>query len=181
MTIHRAWGHKALMMQDRQDRQERNARKKGRRGVMIGYFVFVVVVIAVCTVQITTQAVGRLGGISSSTPIDCDRGIESLMAAVERARSAAATSHETETKAVALFRASLEPEWSRRGDIERACAGQPDRLEALDAVIHLGFAEEHAVRRHAIELSDIRRKAASLLRRPASPSLSSSTQRESWP
>lgn len=153
-----------MAVQDRPDRQERKARRKGRRGVMIGYFVLVVVVIGICTVQVTTQAIGRLGGTHSDAPIECAQGIRSLAVAVERARSAAAASHEGESEAVALFRASREPEWARRGDVERACKGDPARLETLDAVIHLGFAEEHAVRRDAVELSKIRSKAANLVR-----------------
>jgi hypothetical protein len=167
-----------MAVQERPDRQERKARRKGRRGVMIGYFVLVVVVIGICTVQVTIQAVGRLGGTPSDAPVDCAQGIRSLVTAIERARSAAAASHEGESEAVALFRSSLEPEWARRGDIERACKGDPARLEALDAVIHLGFAEEHAVRRDAVELSEIRSKAADLVHRHVPPPPPASVQRE---
>ena len=167
-----------MAVQDRPDRQERKARRKGRRGVMIGYFVLVVVVIGICTVQVTTQAIGRLGGTHSDAPVDCVPGIRSLVVAVDRARTAAAASHQDESEAVALFRSSLEPEWARRGDIERACQGDPARLETLDAVIHLGFAEEHAVRRDAVELSEIRRKAADLVHKHVPPPPSASVQHE---
>jgi len=145
------------------ERQNRRARKKGRRGVMIAYFVVVVVVITICTVEISIQAFSRLGGTSRDAQVECVEGIRSLIAAVDRARSGVDGSNRKEADAVIRYRASLEPEWSRRGAVRRACKGDIGRLETLDAVVHLGFAEEQAVRRNAMELAPFRRRASELL------------------
>ena len=146
-------------------RQLRQARKKGKSAVMIAYFSAIVVAAAICTWRVSTQAVERLHGDYSDEPINCVDGIRSLELAVNRARRLSSDTNADESASVAMYRSYLNPEWKRRGDIERACSGDPGRMEALDAVVHLGFAEEHAVRRDAVELGAVRRKAASMIQK----------------
>lgn len=138
---------------------------------MIAYFVLVVVIITVCTVQISIQAFSRLGGKATDAQVECAEGIQSLVAAIDRARTAVDGSNRRESDAVATYRAALQPEWSRRGAVRRACKGDAERLATLDAVVHMGFAEEHAVRRNAVELAPFRRRASKLIEQnlPAPP------------
>lgn len=138
---------------------------------MIAYFVVVVVIITVCTVEISIQAFSRRGGKATEAQVECVEGIRSLVAAVDRARSRVDGSNRKESDAVSRYRAALEPEWSRRGAVRRACRGDSARLETLDAVVHMGFAEEHAVRRNAMELAPFRRHASELIDKnlPAAP------------
>lgn len=138
---------------------------------MIAYFVVVVVVITICTAEISIQAFSRLGGKSTDAEVGCVDGIRSLVAAVDRARSGVDGSNRKEADAVNRYRSALQPEWSRRGAVRRACKGDVGRLETLDAVVHLGFAEEHAVRRNAVELAPFRRRASELLEKnlPVAP------------
>ena len=162
-----------MAVQELPDRIEREARKKGRRIAMIGYFVLVVIIAAISAWRVTGQVLEQHHGGRSSEPIDCSEGIRSLVAAVDRARTVAATSTFGESEAVNLFRDSLRPEWDRRGDIQHACSASADLRNTYDAVMHLGFTEEHAVRRDAVELAAVRRKAADLVRRHMPPAGSS--------
>ena len=162
-----------MAVQELPDRIEREARKKGRRIVMIGYFVLVVIVAAISAWRVTGQVIEQRHGTRSSEPIDCSEGIRSLVTAVDRARNVAATSTLGESEAVNLFRNSLRPEWDRRGDIQHACSTSNDLLNTYGAVMHLGFVEEHAVRRDAVELAVVRRRAADLVRRHIPPAGSS--------
>ncbi|MCL2825584.1 MAG: hypothetical protein FWD57_16450 [Polyangiaceae bacterium] len=159
----------------RTDRSSRDARNIGRRIVMIGYYSVFVIVTGIGTWQVTEQAFRRLGNPQSDTPIDCVEGINSLATAISRARGAALTSHAEESEAVKNYRDGLNPEWERRGDIERACMSNKQHLETLEAVVHLGFVEEHAVRREAVELSTVRRKTSDMVRRHTSPAPSTPT------
>lgn len=154
---------------DRPERLKREAQKKGRRIVMVGYFILVVAVTAIVTVEITTQVFQASNETQDCTsnncaPIDCAEGIRSLVTAIDRARNKISASDANESQAIAIFRASLNPEWQRRNDIERACKESEGYLETLDAVVQLGFAEEAAVRREAIEIASIRHQAAELIR-----------------
>ncbi|PIE05584.1 MAG: hypothetical protein CSA75_03980 [Sorangium cellulosum] len=145
------------------EQQDRRAKDKGRRVIMIAYFVVVVVVCAICVVEISVQAFSRLRGRATDEKVQCMEGIRGLVAAVDRARSAVDGSNRKESDVVAQYRAGLEPEWSNRGAVRRACRNNADKLRALDAIIHLGFAEEHAVRRNAVELAPFRRRASESL------------------
>ena len=157
----------------RPERKDREARRKGRRLVMIIYFSLVVLVIAVAGWQVTSQVFAQRAGSHSDDPIDCIEGIRSLMAAIDLARSTTSASHEQESDAVHRFRSSLDDTaWKRRGDIQRACQGDPDRLRTLDAVLHLGYTEEHAVRRNAVELAAVRRRAVDMVRQHIPPTSS---------
>jgi hypothetical protein len=129
---------------------------------MIAYFALIVVICTICTIQVSTQAISRIGG-ETDEPVECVDGIRSLARAIERARVAVHRSDLKESEAVSRYRSNLEPEWSRRGAVEKACQGDKNRLRALDAVLHVGFAEEHAVRRDAVELASFRRRATDLI------------------
>lgn len=135
---------------------------------MIAYFALVVVICTICTIQVSSQAISRIGG-KSNDPVECVDGIRSLARAIERARVAVHRSDLKESEAVSCYRSNLEPEWSRRGAVQEACQGDANRLRALDAVIHLGFAEEHAVRRDAVELASFRRHATDLIEKHLPP------------
>ncbi len=143
---------------------ENAARRKGRKAIMVVYFAFSVLVIAVCTIEVSVQACARVTR-TDDVPVECNSGVLSLMGAVERATKTASTSTLSEREAVESYRQSLEPEWSRRGDIRRACQGQPKLEETLDAVLRLGWGEEQSVRRDSLETTELRRRARELVAR----------------
>lgn len=132
--------------------------------MLVAYFAFSVLVIAVCTIEVTVQACAGVKRTDDAT-VECASGILSLMHAVERATKSAATGTRPEREALESFRAALEPEWSRREAISHACAGRKDMEETLDAVLHLGWAEERSVRRDSLETTEFRRRARELVAR----------------
>ncbi|MCU0692158.1 MAG: hypothetical protein MUF54_12230 [Polyangiaceae bacterium] len=136
--------------------------------MMIAYFAFVVLVSLVCTVEISLQAFESPTG--TSHPTTCREGILSLMAAIDRARQHSEEPVATENGAVQRFRQAREPAWSRRDAVLAACRGDEQMTEAFDAVVHLGFAEEHGVRREAIELGPFRLRARKLVQTYVEPS-----------
>jgi hypothetical protein len=136
--------------------------------VLVAYFAFSVLVIAVCTVEVTLQACARVKR-TDAMDVDCRSGVLSLMQAVERATRQASTGTRPEREAVLAYRAALEPEWSRREAIRSVCEGDPGLEETLDAVLHLGWAEERAVRRDSLETTDFRRRAHELVSRHIRP------------
>lgn len=131
---------------------------------MVVYFAFSVLVIAVCTIEVSVQACASAAR-TDDHQVECGPGILSLVHALDRATKAASTGTKDEREAVESFRASLEPEWSRRDDIRRACAGRPEMEETLDAVLHQGWGEERSVRRDSLETNQLRRRARSLVER----------------
>jgi hypothetical protein len=141
-----------------------SARRKGRRWMMIAYFAFVVVIVVVCTVEVSLQAFARPHG-NVDDSVKCAEGIASLARAVDRGLVAVNDDTLTEFEAVDKYRNALEPEWSMRGSVRAACEGDEGKLEALDAVVHMGFAEEHTVRHNAFEIAPFRRRARELLMR----------------
>lgn len=159
-----------------EDRTTRRVQKKGRRAIMIAYFVVVVIISTICTIEIVIQAISSQGGRATDAHVECVEGVRSLAAAVDRARSKVDGTNRVEADAVAKYRAALEPEWSHRGAVRRACRGDRQRLDALDAVVHLGFAEEHAVRRNAVELAPFRRRASELLNAHIPPAPAASAE-----
>jgi len=140
------------------------ARRKGRKAILVAYFAFSVLIIAVCTVEISVQAFAGVKR-TDDDQVDCVTGIQSLMRAVERATAGSSTVTLPEREAVESFRKALEPEWSRRDAIRRACKGQDNLEDTLDAVLHLGWAEERSVRRDSLETTEFRRRARDLMDR----------------
>lgn len=132
---------------------------------MVAYFLLIVLVCVVSGVQVGSQALFRHGAGARESHIACDDGIRMLDDAIERARQAVHRSALAESEAVAAYRAALEPAWSRRHEVEAACAGDSQRRKAVRAVVALGFAEEHAVRRDATELASFRESVRKHLHR----------------
>jgi hypothetical protein len=93
---------------------------------------------------------------------DCRTGTRGLISALERARKAAAAETGDERAALARFRAQLDPEWQKRAALERACRDDPAQASALQDVIQLRYAEEHAVRYETVDLARLRRRVYAL-------------------
>jgi hypothetical protein len=141
-------------------------RKTGRR-VAQGLFWSIVAAVSLAgATQITSQVffvpAATLPGQS------CHDGLRALLAAVDRARLAAAGA-EGEDAALARFRTALAPEWSSRDGVAALCRGKAPDEGALDAIERLRYAEEHAVRREAGELAPLRRRVQGIIDRELSP------------
>lgn len=95
-------------------------------------------------------------------PASCGEGLQGLADAVVRARAASAGVH-TEAEALRRFRQALAPEWDARATITSVCSGDESNERALDAIVRLRYAEEHAVRRGAGDLAPLRAKVRSIL------------------
>lgn len=146
-------------------------RAKGRT-IVYGAFTFAVLIfVAVLLVEITHQAFAET--YADDQGAQCSPGLQELMVAVERARAASCRTEMDEEQAVIAFRTALLPEWSRVGAIRRACEGDRNRLETLDAIQYLRYAEENTVRRESSELATLRRRARELLDR--------NVREASWP
>lgn len=113
----------------------------------------------VCSVQILT-AVFSDG--TEPAPLECRKGILKLIAAVERARQAAAAESGGEREAIFRFRRALEPEWQWRPGLTARCADDRSALRALGEVDRLRYAEENAVRHEALDLAPRRRRVQAL-------------------
>jgi len=145
------------------NRERQRLRKKARTGVYAAFILGYLILVAVLLVQVTGQAIAE--SWSDDGTVRCEQGLGELMTAVERARAASCKTEMSEERAVEAFRAELMPEWSRVGTIRRACEGDRARLETLDAVQYLRYAEENTVRRESSELASLRRKARELIER----------------
>ena len=64
---------------------------------------------------------------------------------------------------MAAFRRALEPEWHERASLSTACRGDKSGLRALKQIDQLRYAEEHAVRYEARNLSRHRREVERML------------------
>jgi hypothetical protein len=145
------------------------ARQLGRTIGIAVFSLLVATFTVVCSVQICLQVWapevtpftdGPSAGGSLST--DCSAGTLRLAEAIEAARVASADEAE-EQAALALFRGALAPEWTHRGAIDRACAGDANAIQRLRAVDRLRYAEEHAVRYGAIDLAKRRQEVKRLI------------------
>jgi hypothetical protein len=137
------------------------ARRRGRR---VGVALFALVVggaTAVWSWQILWQI---WGPPPPGPPVDCRAGLLDLLAAVGRARLAAAAETGGERAALARFRDALEPEWMQRPRLESSCASNPRMKKALGEIDRLRYAEEHAVRYEAVDLARGRRFSQALER-----------------
>jgi hypothetical protein len=94
--------------------------------------------------------------------VSCHEGLNALLDAVERARAHAATESGGERAALAGFRDSLEPEWSRIATVRATCHGDLPALKALRTIELLRYAEERAVRYEALDLSRLRQRVPAL-------------------
>jgi hypothetical protein len=133
-----------------------------RRGRRVGIAVFALLVSSftfVCTAQIILQT---WAPAAPRNDIDCRSGLVALIAAVRRARQAAADETHGERAALERFRASLQPEWSRRPSLNELCRPDKQTSRALEELDRLVYAEEHAVRYEATDLARRRRRVKAL-------------------
>jgi len=129
----------------------------GRRAGYLLLGLLVSAFTAVCTFEIIGQVwFPRVESAQS----DCRLGIERLVQALGRARSVAATVRNGSEAgaAVAEFRRTLDPEWHERPSLANACKGDAEGRLALKQIDQLRYAEEHAVRYEARNLSRLRRE-----------------------
>ncbi|HEX4474807.1 MAG TPA: hypothetical protein VH142_07005 [Polyangiaceae bacterium] len=138
-----------------------------RGGRTIGTIVFAVLV-AGFTVICSTEVILQAWTPSTAVATDCRDGIEGLIAAVRRAREAAAMENGGERDALARFRSALAPEWSARSSIGDRCKDDPAASQGLDDVDRLRFAEEHALRYEALDVARRRRDVEALEKRLSS-------------
>ena len=132
--------------------------KAERRGRAAGYLVLGLIVsafTAVCTVEIITQAWAEPANPPKTS---CRQGLQSLLSALDRAREAAAQQEGGAREAVSAFRGALGPEWDHHESLGRLCAADRQTQEAYQSIEQLRFAEEHAVRQQASDLSQYRRR-----------------------
>jgi hypothetical protein len=142
------------------------ATKSDRRGTRIGQRVgillFALVMTSftlVCSIQIIQQA----WSTESAGPAPaCREGLRGLANAVQRARSLAAQTR-GERAALERFRSALTPEWGTRGAMEASCKDDKKARRMLRELDQLRYAEEHAVRYEAGDLSGRRRRVQSLM------------------
>lgn len=155
------------------DDRRASLRKRTLRYVMIGYFFVVLAVCAVSAVQVVEQALFREPESKLESAdvkrFECAEGIRLLDDAIDRARKTVHRSALDETQAMKKYREALEPIWSHRAVIERACMGDAQGELAVRALIRLGYAEEHAVRSDAMELSRLRKRTEQLVQAVARP------------
>jgi hypothetical protein len=134
-----------------------------RRGRTLGVVVFSAIVasfIGICTVQICSQ----VWAPAITTLAECRPGIATLRDALEQARLAAAQA-EGERAALARFRALVSEPWKLEPAVARACASDRAGSEALQELVRLRYAEEHAVRYEASDLAARRRQVNELIPR----------------
>ena len=128
--------------------------RASRAGRRAGYLVLGVLVsafTAVCALEIIRQVWFHESGPEQA---DCRAGLLRLVQAVDRARAAAiATQLSDDQAALARFRHSLDPEWELKSAVAAACKGDPKTSNALKQIEQLRYAEEHAVRYEARNLS----------------------------
>jgi hypothetical protein len=115
-------------------------------------------------VEISGQVFARSNGpVPYAT---CREGLLALAAAVDRARGAAG-GDDGEAAAIGRFRAALEPEWSARDGVATLCGRDDADRGALDAILRLRYAEEHAARKEAGDLAPLRRRVRAIVERGA--------------
>jgi hypothetical protein len=146
-------------MSDEDPRVARARRTGGRVG--LGIFALLVIGITLAwTVEIIQQVWFTKPPESGEA---CRPGVLALISAVDRARRAAAEEH-SEQAAVSRFRTALQPEWSGRAALSRACDRDPVAQRALESVDGLRYAEENAARSEAMDLAKRRRTTQALSR-----------------
>lgn len=93
----------------------------------------------------------------------CAVAVRDLAQAVDRALVAGTGAREP-AEAERRYAEARRPEWDRREDALRACAGDPAGLDAVAALARLDRAAAEAVRRQSAELAPVRREVDSFIR-----------------
>ncbi len=156
------------------------ASRAGRRAGYVALGLLVTAFTAVCAVEIIRQVWFHEAGPEQA---DCRAGLLRLVGAVDRARAAAMATTQVvdDEAALARFRRSLDPEWELKAAVAAACKADPKTFNALKQIEQLRYAEEHAVRYEARNLSRQRRQVERALSElglsptPRQPSPSSGT------
>jgi hypothetical protein len=121
--------------------------------VLVGTFT------VVCSVQICLQVWAPQ---VRPLAVDCATGTLALVESVLEARSAASREID-ERQALARFRSAVEAAWSTRPALGETCASDDVATNHLRAIDRLRYAEEHAVRYRAADLSRRRHAVQSLM------------------
>jgi hypothetical protein len=133
-----------------------HASRAGRRAGYVVLGILVSAFTAVCALEIIQQVWFHDAGPQQA---DCRAGLLRLIGAVDRARAAAMTTQVGDDEAaLARFRSSLDPEWEAKAAVTAACKADPKTMNALKQIEQLRYAEEHAVRYEARNLSRQRRQ-----------------------
>jgi hypothetical protein len=122
-------------------------------------------VVATFTVVCTLQIFEQVWEAPAPCASECRTGIAELIAAVRRARTAAANGTGGEREALQRFREALLPEWSMRPGLGVRCKGDREATFALGAVDRLRFAEEHALRYEALDVAHRRLQVEAIAER----------------
>lgn len=135
-------------------------RLRGRRVGIVLFSLLVTAFTAVCSVQLLWQVYSP-----SIVPsgLACPTALRGLVAAIDRARVAAAKETGGERAAVQRFRVALQPDWTSRAALDRECGADQKMREGLKLVDWLRYAEEHAVRYEALDVAQLRRKTLKLM------------------
>jgi hypothetical protein len=129
--------------------------RAGRRVALVLIWALAVALGLIPAASITFQVFAPEGGPKYAS---CTAGLAALSAAVDRARTTAASGEGAEDEALSRFRAALQPDWSGVDGVAMSCRGKPEDEGALDALERLRYAEEHAVRRESGDLAPLRRE-----------------------
>lgn len=144
-----------------QDESDSKAlRLRGRRAGIIVFSVLVTAFTVVCSAQLLWQVYSPEIVPSG---VSCPTALRGLVAAIDRARVAAANETGGERAAVQRFRSALQPDWASRAALDRECGADRKMREGLKLVDWLRYAEEHAVRYEALDVAQLRRKTLKLM------------------
>jgi hypothetical protein len=144
-------------MPESSPRKERARRRGGAVAVGI-YSAIIGGLTLLWSLQIMTQAWSQSG----TTTMECREGVQSLLAAVRRARQSAGSQTGGEHAAVERFRAELQPEWKQRSAVGNRCKEDEDGRRLLREVDLLRYAEERSVRSDAVDVARRRRRVQAL-------------------
>lgn len=140
------------------------ARRRGRRVAIGAWYAILVAFIVAAVVQITRQVFAPTGASLGPKPA-CHEGLLGLARALDAARAAAdGVASGNEDEVLARYRGVLETPWSARDAIAESCRADRASTESLDAIERLRYAEEHALRREAAELTPLRLRIHALER-----------------
>jgi hypothetical protein len=140
--------------------------RRGPRLAAISFLGFVVPWVAYISGQVVVQ--GLTPDVVPGPWTSCDEGRRSLERTLVSARSAAEEDLDPD-QALRRFRELVGPTWRHLEALRRMCTSDDDR-RALDALERLRYAEEHAVRREAASLAQLRRTVSATLGAPRASS-----------
>ena len=136
-------------------------RRLGRRYVTAAFGVLAGVFMFSTTQQLLFAVFGVDAGPVARTGVKgtCGEHLRAMTSAIDKAISVSARA-EDEARAALQYRATLAPEWNDMPAVESLCAEDGRGVDALAAVVRLRVAGEQLARRHARELTPLRRDVA---------------------